>query len=80
MAYEDFDGLAIAVGVQSDFETINDTIRDLAGVIDETDGCVLGDRESGDADSGISSPDLAGVYTCYKRISDLYYFIFNKYS
>jgi hypothetical protein len=58
---EAFDGLALAVGVQSAFGTINGTIRDLSGTIDETDGCVLGDKESGDADSGIVSPSLEAV-------------------
>ena len=41
MADEAFDGLAIAVGVQSAFGSINTTIRDLSGTIYATDGCVL---------------------------------------
>ena len=65
MADEGFDGLAIAVGVQADSTSINTTIRDLAGaplVADETDGFILGDRESGDAGSGISSPSLEAIF------------------
>lgn len=62
MADESFDGLAMAVGVQSAFGTINATIRDLAETLDETDGMILGDKASGDADSGITSPTLEGIF------------------
>jgi hypothetical protein len=69
MADEAFDGLAIAVGVQSAFGTINTTIRDLSGTIDETDGCVLGNKDSGDADSGIASPSLEGVFRDVAKVA-----------
>jgi hypothetical protein len=64
MANEDeaFDGMAIAVGVQTALGDPNTTIRGLTGTIDETDGCVLGDKASGDAESGISSPSLEGIF------------------
>lgn len=65
MADEAFHGIAMAVGVQADATTVNATIRDLAGaplVADETDGFILGDRESGDAASGISSPSLEAIF------------------
>lgn len=60
MADENFDGVLLAVGVQSDFGTINGTIRDLdiTTPLDSDDGIVLGDRESGDAESGIVIPDF----------------------
>ena len=50
--------IAIAVGLQSDFDTISATIPGLSGALDETDGIVLGDRESGDFESGISAPQF----------------------
>ena len=50
--------IALAVGVQSALGTVNATIAALSGTIDETDGVVLGDRESGDANSGIAVPDF----------------------
>ena len=65
MADETFDGLALAVGTQTaagGFGFINATVRDLSGTIDETDGCVLGDKASGDAESGISSPTLEAIF------------------
>ncbi len=62
MADQAHAGLAIAVGVQDGFGSPNTTIRGLTGTIDETDGFILGDKNSGDADSGISSPSLDGVF------------------
>ena len=47
MADEVFDGLAMAVGVQSARGTVNGTIAALTGSGDETAGYILGDRESG---------------------------------
>lgn len=60
MADETFDGILLAVGVQSAFGTINDTVRDLdiTTPLVSADGIVLGDRESGDAESGIVIPDF----------------------
>lgn len=60
MADETFN-IGIAVGVQSALGTINATVRDLSGSIASSDGVVLGDRESGDAESGITIPDLERV-------------------
>jgi len=54
--------IGAAFGVQSAFGTVNATVRDLAGAIGVTDGIVLGDRESGDAESGITIPDLERVF------------------
>ncbi len=48
--------VAVAVGVQSAFGTINSTIQALSGSIASSDGIVLGDRESGDGASGITLP------------------------
>lgn len=53
--------IALAIGVQSAFGTINATIRDLAGTLDSTDGFVLGDKNSGDAESGITIPDFERI-------------------
>ena len=58
-----FHGVCFAMDVQDGgFGAIDATIRDLAGVIDETDGCILGDKGSGDADSGIVIPTFAGDF------------------
>ncbi len=62
MADDQFEGVAVAVGVQSAFGTPNSTIAALTGTLDETDGFVLGDRNSGDADSGISIPALDAIF------------------
>lgn len=60
MADETF-AIAIAVGVQTAFGTKNATIAGLTGTIDETDGCVLGDKASGNADSGIGIPQIVPI-------------------
>ncbi len=52
---------AIALGVQADVDTINATIRDLSGSLSSTDGIVLGDRESGEGESGITLPQFTRV-------------------
>ena len=57
MADETFQ-IGIAVGLQTDIDTVNATIAALSGAIDETDGIVLGDRESGDFESGITVPSF----------------------
>lgn len=60
MADVDF-GVALAIGTQSDVNTINSTISGLTsggGPYDETDGFILGDAESGDDGTGISLPDI----------------------
>lgn len=56
--------IAIAVGVQSALGTINATIRDLdtgTWTPDSTDGFVLGDKNSGDAESGIAIPSFERI-------------------
>jgi len=59
MAAEDFEGVCFAIDVQdSGYGTPDSTIGGLSGTIDETDGCVLGDKNSGDAESGIVLPTL----------------------
>jgi hypothetical protein len=64
MAEELFDGVAFAIGVQTEFGTENTTVSDLtdSSTTDLTTGFVLGDAESGDAASGITIPNIAGVY------------------
>lgn len=51
-------GIAVAVGVQTALGTVNSTIAGLSGTKDSSDGFVLGDGESGDAASGIVTPDF----------------------
>lgn len=62
--------IGVAVGVQSGFGTPLAAIADLVsgggsgggGAINSADGYVLGDAESGDAESGITIPDLEGDF------------------
>jgi len=65
--------IGLAVGLQNDIDTVNATVSALSGALDETDGIVLGDRESGDFASGITVPkfvrenravaDVSGSFT-----------------
>ena len=57
MADQEYE-IGMAVGVQADIDTLNGTISALAGTLDETDGIVLGDPDSGDFESGISAPSF----------------------
>lgn len=61
MPDQSFTGVALAFGTQSALGTVNATIAGLSGSIDSTDGIVLGDRESGDANSGITLPSVERV-------------------
>lgn len=50
-------GAAIAVGIQSGFGAINTTIRDLGPTeVTNADGLILGDKDSGTGESGITIP------------------------
>lgn len=60
MAKEDF-RVGVAFGVQSAFGTANATIAALAGSLATADGIVLGHREAGDAESGITLPSFVRV-------------------
>ena len=57
MAYENW-AVGLAVGTQTGLGVPNATIAALSGAIDTDDGILLGDRDSGDADSGLSLPSL----------------------
>jgi len=63
MADETFDGVCFAIGEQSALGTVNSDINGLSGTIDETDGCVLGVRTAGDAESGVTLPTLTRAGT-----------------
>lgn len=65
-------GMGVAFGVQSDFGSVNTTIRDLTGSIGTANGVVLGDGESGIGNTGIdigfgnekrANPDVSGSFT-----------------
>jgi len=57
-----FDGVAIALGTQaSGFGTVNATVAALSGALVVGDGIILGDKNSGDAESGITIPNLSAV-------------------
>lgn len=53
-----FDGVAFACDVQTAFGTINSTVAALSGALVNSDGIVLGDKNSGDAESGITIPNI----------------------
>lgn len=58
MADEAF-AVAIAAAIQTARGTENIPANWTSGTFDETDGAILGDRESGDAESGITLPTFA---------------------
>lgn len=57
MADETF-AIGLALDTQSAIGTVNSTVAALSGSIGSSDGCVLGDKGSGDAESGITIPNL----------------------
>lgn len=61
MADDQFEGAVAAFGMQTAFNVPNTTIAGLTGTKDETDGFVLGDKDSGDADSGIGLPTYDSI-------------------
>lgn len=62
MADQPFDGVVVATGVQTDFGSVNGTIRDATGALTSvTHGLILGDKESGDAESGITIPNFEQI-------------------
>lgn len=60
MADETFEGVALAIGTQT-FGTVNPTIKALSGALVVGDGIILGDKNSGDAESGITLPNLSSI-------------------
>lgn len=63
--------IALAAGVQTDFDTENATIAALSGSsLDSSDGMVRGIRDAGDGESGITIPDLERLFS-EKAISGL---------
>ncbi len=61
MADQTFSGVALAIGVQSAFGTVNSTIKALSGALVVGDGIILGDKSSGDAESGITLPNHSAI-------------------
>jgi len=68
MADQDFTGAAVAVAVQTGFGVENTTLA-AVGDGDLSDGYVLGDAESGDAESGIVIPNIVGVYRNVAKVA-----------
>jgi hypothetical protein len=60
VAVESFDGVVLAIDAQSAFGTVDGTIRDLniTTPLTEAMGVVVGYREAGDAESGITLPSF----------------------
>ena len=57
-----FDGAAFAIGTQSSgFGTVNATVAALSGALVVGDGIILGDKNSGDAESGIALPTITPI-------------------
>ncbi len=56
-----FNGVTAAFGVQAGFGTPLPAVRDLVATADLSEGAVLGDAESGDAESGITIPNIVAV-------------------
>ena len=72
---EAFDGVAVAVGVQSAFGVVDGDAAAVAALttpLTLASGCVLGDAESGDAESGITIPNLVGVYRDVAKVAGSY--------
>ncbi len=63
-------GVALAVGNQTALGTVNATIAALSGSLDSSDGFVLGDGESGDAESGITLPDFVRQARAVADVAD----------
>jgi hypothetical protein len=61
MADETFDGVALAIGIQSAFGNENTTTAALSGALVVGNGIILGDKNSGDAESGITIPNLSTI-------------------
>jgi hypothetical protein len=61
MADELFNGIALAIGAQSGFGTVNSTVKALSGALVVGDGIILGDRNSGQAETGITLPNFSRV-------------------
>ncbi len=57
MADETFHGVALAIGVQSGFGSVNSTIKALSGALVVGDGIILGDKSAGSAETGIQLPN-----------------------
>lgn len=59
-----FDGVAIAAGIQTvDYDTKDPTIDGLTSPLTSADGIILGYKEAGDANTGITIPNLEGDWT-----------------
>jgi hypothetical protein len=62
MADQSFDGVVVATGVQTAFGTPNATISGATGALTSVaHGIILGDKESGDAESGIAIPNFEQI-------------------
>lgn len=71
MADELWHGVALAAGIQVDYDTKLAGI-DGVGNGDETDGYVLGVRGAGDSDSGITVPTMDPLYTEKSQVGASY--------
>jgi len=70
MADELFDGVALAIDEQTGIGFVNATIAALTSdTYTQADGFVLGDKNSGDADSGITIPNIASVVREVAQVS-----------
>jgi len=64
MADELFDGVGFAIATQSAFGTVDAALKALnttSVTLVASDGIILGDKNSGDADSGVTLPNLSSI-------------------
>jgi len=59
--HELFDGAALAIATQSAFGTVDAGVKALSGALVNSDGIILGDRESGENDTGIVIPNFSSI-------------------
>ena len=72
MGTVDLSGVAVAVGVQSAFGVVDGDAAAVAALttpLTLASGCVLGDAESGDAESGITIPNIVGIYRDVAKVA-----------
>ena len=62
--------IALAIETQSEFGTIGENVPGLSGSIDSTNGIVLGDKNSGDAESGITIPNFERIVREVAAVSE----------
>jgi hypothetical protein len=66
---QDFNGIVIAVQTQAAFGTVDPECKALSGALSVGDGIVLGDKNSGDGETGITFPNLSAIVREVAQVS-----------